>query len=164
MDLSDWVVMFSRGWQPISSSPWGQLKTPSHNFSAPMQPPGGGQGNWPTGQRWGVVAVGEGCVPVCEERLLIEKPQARKGKLNTLCYLKKTKKTHHSTSHLIHHHSHWLHRKPRPVDLPAHSCHFCTETLSLCSQPRRWLVMVGRKKKTLQLMMFWHENKEVKNY
>lgn len=100
MDLSDWVVMFSRGWQPISSSPWGQLKMPSHNFSAPMQPPGGGQGNWPTGQRWVVVAVGEGCVPACEERLLIEKPQARKGKLNTLCYLKKKKKKH-TTVHLI---------------------------------------------------------------
>lgn len=67
--LSDWVVMLSWGWQPVSSSPFGQWGIPSQRCPASMQPPGGGQENWPVGQLRGLVAVGEGCVPACRQWL-----------------------------------------------------------------------------------------------
>lgn len=55
------------GWQPVSSSPLGQWGIPSQRCPASMQPPGGGQENWPARQLRGLLVVGEGCVPVCEE-------------------------------------------------------------------------------------------------
>lgn len=63
LHLSDWVVMLSWGWHPASSSPLGQWRIPSQRCPASMQPPGGGQENWPAGQLRGLVAVGDGCVP-----------------------------------------------------------------------------------------------------
>lgn len=48
--------------QSLSSAPSGQWGTPSQRRCASMQPPGGGQENWPDAQTAGLL-VGAGRVP-----------------------------------------------------------------------------------------------------
>lgn len=52
-----WVIFVCV--QSLSSAPSGQCWTPSHRWTDSIQPPGGGQENWPEGQTDGVGRVPE---------------------------------------------------------------------------------------------------------
>ena len=86
LHLSDWVVTLPWGWQPVSSSPLGQSGTPSHRCPASMQPPGGGQENWPARQLRGLVAIRDGWVPACMKRSdYVRMSISHKGSLTVIC-------------------------------------------------------------------------------